>query len=66
MAIQIVLLDIHSLAERFYFSDSVLVRLKSCISLLKARLAALEDGHLVSSKQTCTCLRSGFAMRSFC
>lgn len=41
--VQFSILDIHALAEQFYFGDSVHVRLKSCISLLHDRLLALPD-----------------------
>jgi phosphoribosylpyrophosphate synthetase len=43
-----VVLDIHSLAEQFYFSDQVHLRLKSCVPLLTERLATLEDFESVS------------------
>ena len=37
------ILDIHALSEQFYFSDSVHVRLKSCIPLLLEKLLHLDD-----------------------
>jgi phosphoribosylpyrophosphate synthetase len=40
---QMVFLDIHALSEQFYFTDDVLVHLKSCIHLLKIRLARLQN-----------------------
>ena len=46
--VQITILDIHNLCERFYFSDNVLIRLKSCITLLRTRLSCLEDNELTS------------------
>ena len=39
--VQIVVLDIHALQERFYFADNVIVHLKSCIRLLIDELAEL-------------------------
>eukprot|EP01138_Halocafeteria_seosinensis_P002980 gb/GECG01003044.1/.p1 GENE.gb/GECG01003044.1/~~gb/GECG01003044.1/.p1 ORF type:complete len:718 (+),score=59.89 gb/GECG01003044.1/:1-2154(+) len=40
---QLVMLDVHALQELFYFSDSILVRPKSCVHLLIDRLLQLED-----------------------
>jgi ribose-phosphate pyrophosphokinase len=40
---QIVLYDIHSLHERFYFSDSVIPRLETAIPIMQKRIQALED-----------------------
>lgn len=40
---QFVILDIHALSEHFYFGDSVQVRLKSCLPLLRDRLLRLRD-----------------------
>ncbi len=48
LCIQLTILDIHNLTELFFFSDNILVRLKSCISLLKARLSCLPDADNVS------------------
>lgn len=40
---QIVIFDIHALQERFYFSDAVMPRLESAVSLLHERLMAMDD-----------------------
>jgi len=45
---QIVIFDIHALQERFYFCDTVIPRLESAVSLLKAELSLLADGHPVA------------------
>lgn len=42
------ILDIHALQEAYYFSDDILVKLKSCAKLLRARLNTLPDVHRVS------------------
>ena len=44
----IVIYDIHALQEQFYFSDAVLVQLKSAVYLLKQALAARPDRQTVS------------------
>ena len=38
---RLVILDIHTLQNQFYFSDNVLIRLESCIYLLRHRLEAM-------------------------
>lgn len=40
---QVVIFDIHALQERFYFSDFVIPRLESAISLLKKEMCSLDD-----------------------
>jgi len=44
----IVIYDIHALQEQFYFSDAVLVQLKSAVYLLKQALATRPDRQTVS------------------
>ena len=36
-------LDIHALQERFYFTDNVLVSLKSCVRLLHEELTKVQE-----------------------
>jgi phosphoribosylpyrophosphate synthetase len=38
---QLLILDIHALQERFYFTDNVIVHLKSCVRLLNEEIAKL-------------------------
>jgi phosphoribosylpyrophosphate synthetase len=38
---QLLILDIHALQERFYFTDNVIVHLKSCVRLLNEEIANL-------------------------
>jgi ribose-phosphate pyrophosphokinase len=40
---QITIFDIHALQNQFYFKDTVLIRLGTCINLLLQRLSLLED-----------------------
>jgi len=44
--VQLVFFDIHALQEQFYFTDNIIVQLKSCTRLLRDRLAQL-DGDCV-------------------
>jgi len=45
---QIHTLDIHTLHNQFYFRDSVLIGLYTCIDLLRNRIALLPDASIVS------------------
>jgi len=42
-----VFFDIHALQEQFYFTDNCIVQLKSCVRLLRDRLALLPDDKIV-------------------
>jgi hypothetical protein len=44
----VVVFDIHTLQNQFYFSDQVLIRLKSCVHLLVKTIARLPDAKAVS------------------
>lgn len=39
--VQLVVFDIHALQEQFYFTDNVIIRLKSCVPLLIEKLSQL-------------------------
>jgi phosphoribosylpyrophosphate synthetase len=45
--VQLVFFDIHALQEQFYFTDNVIVQLKSCVRLLRNRLSLLTGERVV-------------------
>ena len=45
--VQLVFFDIHALQEQFYFTDNCIVQLKSCVRLLRNRLALCDGERIV-------------------
>lgn len=59
---QYVFLDIHALQEQFYFSDQVMVFLKSCVRLLLEALSALPKD---DAEPVCICFPDDGAFKRF-